>query len=836
MNYKWMKIGVATIATYALLSQGTIPLKPLSINVAEAAVIANNSVKLTSNATLSVKDGQFLMQEQGKVFAYTLTINNKGSKEIDLTDYIIKLKTKSGKTYTTVVSETDKKKTNVAAYSTQTITYYAVVDKTTKLSDLKFYITKVDFSVKGYIRTLGAITFAAESTDKIEAYKAKAMAYNNATIRGALKQYIVTKDDSYIYVTMNFLLENSSLQAVNVSNMHFYAQNDAYAVYNVDSSTLTDVTLQPKERKIVSLSTRLPLAMEGKKFSLIAASTNEATVKTEIPVGVFDMPKAIPATAVANGTAKMVYLNGMQVNTTLKAVSTEENTDEGTQTIEMDMVLENIGTASVTAPALTYTLVTSAGVSYPLSYAKSEESLTLLPKIKKTITLTGEVPLSLKLDTTKVVVRSGVSNTSKGYVLSSYKAKPAVLTGGAMNYTHSEGFNVTFKSIQRIPLADKDVLVAALTITNTSTVTKKSPNLGGYFVLNGVELNTETQLVTYDTNYSIAPKETITKYVYVDVPYSTNVNTASIILTEPSTTENGVSKKLYQFGNQSISAIPAQSREFPYNVTGVGRKASVQLLTTRFYDNEASTYFYTEFVMTNKESRYSALAELGGYIQDANGLAIPITVTEFTEKVMPDGRVLIGAWTKVTSQFKREGSILVLGQAVKKSSSTSSSGSSNANEVLINPVSYTLTNDAGSAVKLNLLEIPFAGNVLSMRDFKTFVTSDSGSEVDGVQLQLSYDLEKDDKYDYVAGDHQVMIELVNVGTSNFKYSKTFAFKASEGSSLTVLEEGVNNSLSMTFTDPTILNKIQNMSKYVVNVYDVYGGAKMLVATKQYTWF
>ncbi|MDQ0062018.1 hypothetical protein [Paenibacillus harenae] len=830
MNTRWIKIGAATVATYALLAQSAIPLAPLKVvEIAEAASITSQSVKLNATSTISVHDGQFLMQEQGKVFAYTVTIKNSGNTTINLQDYYIRLVTKSGSRYISKVTEADKTKATVAPNTTVNITYYAVVNINTKLSDLAFNIIKWDFSTSNYERLLGKLSFPEGSTDKVAAFKAKAMLFNSGTVRGALKQYMVTSDKNNVYVTMSFLLENSGLQSVNVANMKLFAQSEGLATYNVDTTSLANLTIQPKERKIVTLSSTLPLAMKGKKFALIVASPNEGGTTSSIPIGVFDMPKVTPAAAVEIGKVKTVYLNGVTVNSSVGFVTTSEN-DDSSLKIEMDYDLENIGASFTNVPNLNFSLVTASGVVYPLAYSNEGTALSLLPKIKKTITMSGDIPASVNLNTSQLVVRSGVTETNTGYVVASYKVNKdgGVATGGS-TYSYDDGYQVKLNTIHRLPTSEKDTLMAEITITNTSKAAKKTPNLSGYFLLNGVQISEDHQVSTLDSELYIEPNAMVTKYVHVKIPYTSQINNVSFVLTELPATTTDKAKKLYQFGAQTITTIPTQTKDQSYTINNAGSKADIKLLTTRFYDNTTDTYFYSEFAVTNKEQRYAAIANISGYLQDVTGFTIPVEFVKFSERVTPDGTVLISAWAKVSKNFNRLGSSLIIGKTVDTSVGEVKSS------VILKPVAYKLTDESGSAVKTDLLDITFGGYKLTLTNLSTQLAYSGEGDSDGIQFDLDYDLEIGDDYDFVAGEHKIVIEL-NGGSGNTTYSKTFGLKKSDDNTLTVLEEGKNNQLSVVFNDANILNKINNLDTYTVNIYDVFEGAKMLIATKKVKWF
>jgi hypothetical protein len=832
VNTRWIKIGAATVATYALLAQSAIPLSPLKVvEIAEAASITSQSVKLNASSTITVRDGQFLMQDQGKVFAYTVTIKNSGNTTINMQDYYIRLVTKSGSRYISKVTEADKTKLTVAPNTTVNVTYYAVVNMNTKLSDLAFNIIKWDFSSSNYEKLLGKLSFPEGSTDKTTAFQAKTMLYNGGTLRGALKQYMVTSDKNNVYVTMSFLLENSGLQSVNVANMKLFAQSEGLATYNVDTTALTNLTIQPKERKIITLSSTMPLAMKGKKFALIVASPNEGGTSSSIPVGVFDMPKVTPAAAVEVGKVKTVYLNGVTVNSGVGFVTTSEN-DDSSLKIEMDYDLENIGTTFTNVPNLNFSLVTASGVVYPLASNNAEgTAVSLLPKIKKTITMSGDIPASVNLNTSQLVVRSGVTETNSGYVVASYKVKKdgGVATGGN-TYSYDDGYLVKFNSVHRLPTSEKDSLIAEITITNTSKAAKKTPNLSGYFMLNGVQISEAHQVTSLDSELYIEPNATVTKYVHVNIPYTAQVSNVSLVLTELPAISTDKEKKLYQFGAQAIGTVPTQTKDQSYLINNAGRKADIKLLTTRFYDNVTESYFYSEFVVTNNEQRYAAIADIGGYLQDVTGFTIPVQFIKFTERVTPEGKVLVSAWAKVSKNFNRLGSSLIIGKTAETAVGEVKS------TVMMNPVAYKLTDESGSAVKTDLLGITFSGYNLSLKNLSTQLAFSGEGNTDGIQFDLDYDLAVGNDYDYVAGDHKIVIEL-NGGSSNTTYSKTFALKKSDDNALTVLEEGTLNPLSVVFNDANILNKLNNLNDtYTVNVYDVFEGAKMLIATKKVKWF
>ena len=152
MKQKWFKYGVVTLAASSLLLQnGILPASPVAA-AASPVTISNQIVKLGATSYLNIREAHFLMQEKGKVLAFSVAITNNGSSEINLIDYWLRVKTKSGKTFKSTITEGDKAKTTVAPKTTQYITYYTVVDNQTTINDLSFEVVKWDFSQANYER------------------------------------------------------------------------------------------------------------------------------------------------------------------------------------------------------------------------------------------------------------------------------------------------------------------------------------------------------------------------------------------------------------------------------------------------------------------------------------------------------------------------------------------------------------------------------------------------------------------------------------------------------------------------------------------------------------
>ncbi|GGF91630.1 hypothetical protein [Paenibacillus abyssi] len=831
MKHKLLKHGIIAATTCALLLQPVLPgLASNSHSVAfAAATISSKIVKLNANNHLYIRDAQVLMQDQSLVLAFTVTLTNNGTRELSILDYWLRVRGKSGKVFSTSLTEADKNKKSVAPKSSVNLTYYAKLDNQTKLTDLNFDVIEWDFDAPNYERRLGTIKYPANASGKVAVFKPSVMLLNNTKVKGAVKQSIVTEDRNGLYLTISYLLENVGFSSTSLSNLGFAIQTDGYSVYDVNAASMAQLTIQPKERKIVTIQAKLPKVLKGKQVSLVPFTIDEAN-KIKLPAGLFAVPALKPALPTDTGKTRTVYIDGEQVRTTAGSALINEN--DGSSELTMDFNFENIGTSAIQLPDLEFALQTKDNILYPLSYAK-EENRALLPKIKKTLNLSGSIPSS-RLKDAQLVVRTAEVEGKEGYVIGAYKIQAAAQQGNMGSvYTYKDHYKVQLTSIQRTPVADSDVLAAELQITNTSNLAKSIPNLNGYFLINGVKVDRESISIGIDQMINITSGGTYNMVVYSKIPYTTAIDNITFVLTEKEPEK--ADQRLFQFSSQQISHIPAYSLVNGYNVSSIGNRAQVKVLKTNIFEGSGGNYFYAEFEVNNREPRASQLANIGGYLLDQNGQQVPIQVSEVKEKVMPGGKVLLSAWGSISRSFDIQNYQLIFGQSIAKTAGSTPEGNTNVESVLVKPVLYIAKNDSVS-INTELKDIQFSANTLSLRNIQAVLNVTGLYNVEGVKLTMDYDLSVDESYDYIAGDHKIRFEFVNQDDAKVTYSKEYAlFKSAENNESSLLK-GTNIPLEVIFNDPDVQSKVRDYKTYKLHVYDVYGDAKLLIASKELRWF
>ncbi|MHA7967138.1 hypothetical protein ACX93W_23755 [Paenibacillus sp. CAU 1782] len=827
MKTRWIKAGAAVLTASAIMLHTDIPFSTVQTVQAASASFINQSVKLNSSTVLTLENAQFLMQENGRVLSYTVLITNNGNSELMLNDYWVRVKTASGKSFSTKISEIDKNVRSVAPKTSKYLTYYSYVDNSTKLSDLKFNVIAFDFSVAGYERNLGTIQYSKNASESTAVGKASTMLYNNVKLSSSISNYSLTQDQSNVYLHLNYKLENQGFNAADLTNFNLFIQSKDQAVYPVVVSELAGQSLQPKQQKNISLHITLPKSLIGQTLNLIPA-VKEASSNVMLPLGSFSIPVVKDSTQTEIGKVKSVYFEGEKVNTFLDSALVERNASNNTVTLQY--AIRNVGKLSVNYPNFSFALITDTGISYPLTYKKSEETLNkLAPQMREVVEITGTIPSTLDLSKAKLMVKSGIADKNDGYVLGSYKIQTSQQSGTlASSYKYGE-FNVAVNGIFRTATSTNDLLVADINIQNNGSTSKAVPQLSGYFMINGVKVNDTLAKVNLDNNVAIAPKGTHNVAVAANIPYDSKIDNITFVLTE----KNGESEKvLYRYAGKQVNSIPELTTNALYSISNSGRKADAQITKMAVYEGKLDNYFYTELAVTNKEVRASQLAEYSGYLKDENGQIIPLTFAKLTPKIDPNGKVLISAWAKTRKNVDLNTFEMVLGQTATISQGSTPEQSSS---IVIKPVKYNLGNLEVSNSQKSLLNVPFAGYNFSMKRVNALLNVTGMYTVTGLKLTFDYDLVKNTNYDYIAGDHKLLIEFVDQSSGTPTYSKQFTFGTPENGE-TKIEEALNRSQEIIFEDAAIQMKVQNYDNYIINIYDVFQDAKILVASKELKWF
>lgn len=657
-----------------------------------APVITNSvlgKVSIDGKSYFELLDVNLLSSASGKYASFKVTVHNKSNKDIQLIDYWISLKSKSGSKYSVNIHPDDKTITKVSANSSQTLTYYSNVGSNLTIKDLKFEFIKWDFSRPNYERVLGSINVPASYNPTALVNQKRSLKVGGTTLLTSIERFIMTKTDKYYKPSITFKLENS-------------------------------------------------------------------------------------------------------------------------------------GTQSFTLPAYEYKLVTSKGITYPLTPAKGKESLVLNPKVSETIQLTGSVPLEIDASGWTLLVTLPIADTKISVPVASYSVPPVIkeeggTVGKPYNFSTALGdYQATLNSIHRLPLEDSDILAANITLYNPGSETVKIPDLLGKFILDQ-NVNVSAKSVKSDQSIGIPAKSSVSLQLYANIPYNYNFTEIKTVLQEKDEDEKVVDL-LEIISDATFSSIETVAPLKKYSFDVLNKRADLYVRKVFTFEGLSSNIISVQMIVDNLEKRYSNVTALNAYFQTQDGTLYPASVDISDKKVSPAGSAVINFWKAVPKDLDTSDMKLVVGEAIIGEDGKPTNQ-------YVNPVQFLLPReDFTVASALDVVEIfPYT---VTLSKFNTQVELASKAVV----AKFNYNLQKNILVESNTEQHKLIVEIYDEN-NNLKVSQEYPIGTGENA----LQIGEHEA-TFSKADSEYFFKIESMRNFNLNIYHQFNGHKKLVATKQIRWF
>lgn len=786
--------------------------------VSAATTSANSTISMASNVTAKLHSAEIMTQDKAKIAAITIEITNNSSNSLSLIDYWAKIKSKSGKSYQTKLKESDKTKERVQAKSSTYLTYYATVDSTIKYSDLSVEVIKWDFSATNYERVLGTLKTQANSSGEVSAYSTKSVLYTGGSLKIGLKQNMLYTDESSAHLTLNVLIENESASGNALSNLRMYVQSDDNKLYALDMNSLSTKTMTANESSVYSVQATIPKSELNHKYSLILASYEESS-KINLPIGMFALPKLSVTAPTQINKEKLTYIDGKPIKATVSEsqVSLVENKENLITTVS----LENTSTSKIAVSNLEFFVKTKDGYLYPLAKL-DDTTITLLPKIKQSIDIQGQIPNQSILSSSEIVMMSTTENAASAY-LGNFVIKTGITQETSGPEAIYNGYKIKQTSLNRIPLDLTDLIVAEFALTNNTAVAKSKLNIQGYFKIDGVKLDASTaKVVVLDELSTIGPNQTYNILAYMEVPYNQVTNKIEFVMQE--STGQQSSKSIYQFTQNALSKPVDVTSNKGYEITSLGKRANIKFVKSNVYKGTTTDFFYAELEYTNKEQRAINPARLAGYIENQDGSIINVQLSDYKERVLPNGKVIISAWVQMPRGFEENKIKFFFGEAFTLNETTNA---------VVRPVLANVQVKEID-VKKEFTGLAISNYSLDIRNMYISVNLPDGLNADGINLTFDYDLLKNESVYPNAEDQKLMIEFIDQSKNKLTYTKELAFDSKELKDDTLMV-GKEMKKTIKFDELGLYFKT-DMKDVTINIYSVFQGNRMLLATRDITWF
>lgn len=209
------------------------------------------SIALKSSFSVKLSDVGFLTQDSGNFLTYTLSYYNGSDSSINLVDYLSKVTTTGGTVIqgSPVTSSATIK--SIASKSSQSVTYYVNVGKSTSLNGVTISLFGWDFSsTSNYQKRLGTFTLPAAFSQAVARGQSKKITLNNLPVITKTESLQIYKYNGKVYAKVGVSLTNQGSKVLSDTELKGYLASAGGSVFEL---TLDDAScnykVQPQEKR-----------------------------------------------------------------------------------------------------------------------------------------------------------------------------------------------------------------------------------------------------------------------------------------------------------------------------------------------------------------------------------------------------------------------------------------------------------------------------------------------------------------------------------------------------------------------------------------------------------
>jgi len=530
-----------------------------------------------------------------------------------------------------------------------------------------------------------------------------------------------------------------------------------------------------------------------------------------------------------------IDMGGTEVQTSIKKMFMTKNEKNFTPTIVLNM--ENVGSRTAVVPDYQFLIRTSEGFMYPLE-AKKLKDLTINPKVKKEVELTGSVPVSVSTEGWQLVITQNASDLKLNlpiayFQLPQVSESDSVDSGKEYSFTNKKGtYTTKLNSFQRLPLEGQDILSANLTLLNKGVDSLPLPELTGHFLLDD-NVKVEAKLIQTDRVIGLPVGESANFQFVGKLPYTYEFSNVKLVLQEKVGEKE--TEDLIEFAHRTeLLTMPYYNVNETYNITNVGRNASYFVRNVKTYAGDTADIFTVQMETTNLEKRFTDVTKLVSQFKAADGSIYPATVSEIKNKITPGGKALLVLSTALPKGTQTANMSVMIGEAVTDNKFSTAKDTPDA---YVNAVGFWLPME-NFEVKNDLTNIDLLPYKLSINKINTWLSADK------LKLTFNYELTKDLLMETNIEGRKLVIGLEDE-KGNKSFTREFDFKdfdqvdasaVTDVTKDTKIRLGKRDGFVIEEQDRDLIFKLETLKTYKLSIYDSFQGQKKLLATKTLDWF
>ncbi|QTH42341.1 hypothetical protein J4772_33520 [Cohnella sp. LGH] len=535
------------------------------------------------------------------------------------------------------------------------------------------------------------------------------------------------------------------------------------------------------------------------------------------------------------------------INEDMKAVFQVKQTTTGVSEKyyipQINLSIKNEGNRSITLPDYQFYVMTSNQLMYPLN-ASDVKGTELDPLMDKEFLLTTTIPISVEQRNWKLVI---VNPKNEGkdkqgiamFNLVSSQIDTGEVKGKYYTITTAKGiYNVKLNSLNRLPIEDEDLIIANLTIANTTKASLPYPNLSAKYLFNS-SIEKSASVTSNNKVISIPAGASSNIQIVTKVPYTFDIDKLNVVLQQKETTQgtNEQTTDLVKFAlKANFDPIPMVTATGGFQIEDIGYRSAVSVKEQNVFEGSSANLLVAKLEVKNLEKRQASMKSLAGYFEKPDGNVYPAKFANVSQKLTTGGSAIVYVTSLIPKGVDVKDIKLVVGKALTEQKAEGGQNTDPTEQLIgyIDP--HVMALPTAKEVQDNMQKLALAPFEFSITRIGTQTRFDKNEITMGFDYTLSRDLLTKAN----TKDHKIVIEIKDE-THNYSFSRELSLPNEDGTTNgeenTALKFG-NNTLNLApWYDEQFVSLIRVLKDFRLNVYyQVEPGYKTLIATQTIPWY
>jgi hypothetical protein len=380
-----------------------------SEGVSVETVIQSASIgraNIGNGSYMELKDVSVLPGDDGNTAAFTLTLYNGGTSDLEFIDYWVRLHSKTGSQFNVNLLAKDKDKNRIPSKTSQDFRFYAKLNATTGLHDLQFKLIEWDFSIPSFERVVGQLNIPEDYSDVTPSDAKRIVAMASVPVKTHIQRSAISQNDEYYMPAIYLEMENTGTSSVKLPDLQFYIYTKTGLIYPLQTAAFAkDTSIQPLVRKEGVLTGSIPREVDPEGWQLVitqGAAGTGSTGDLTLPLAFFELPDSAAEDVSIGNDYSFSNKSGTY---TARLTSLQRLPWEDQDILTASVTISNKGSKTLPIPELKAYMMLDEAVKVEANAIRTDKVIGILPGREMTLQIAGKIPYTYEFQGIKLYLQ-----------------------------------------------------------------------------------------------------------------------------------------------------------------------------------------------------------------------------------------------------------------------------------------------------------------------------------------------------------------------------------------------------------------------------------------------